>query len=111
MDRIAYINHDIDDAIRAGVIALRGPARTRRSRCSASTGSERIETLVVDLLERSEAAGDIVQGEEVGGAMLRLREFMFERVYLGPDAQRESRGSSGCCARCSPTTPRTRRRR
>ena len=53
------------------------------------TGSERIETLVVDLLERSEAAGDIVQGEDVGGAMLRLREFMFERVYLGPDAQRE----------------------
>jgi len=44
---------------------------------------------VVDLLERSESAGDIVQGEEVGGAMLRLRTFMFERVYLGPDAQLE----------------------
>ena len=42
-----------------------------------------------DLLERSEPAGDIVQGEEVGGAMLRLREFMFASVYLGPDAQRE----------------------
>ena len=54
-----------------------------------STGSERIETLVVDLLERSEAAGDIVQGDDVGGAMLRLREFMFARVYLGPEAQRE----------------------
>src|ERR671915_256952 len=54
-----------------------------------STGSERIETLVRDLVERSEAAGDIVQGEEVGGAMLRLREFLFERVYLGSDAQRE----------------------
>jgi dGTPase len=44
----------------------------------------------VDLLDRSEEAGDIVQGEEVGGAMLRLREFMFERVYLAPDAQRET---------------------
>jgi dGTPase len=44
---------------------------------------------VVDLLERSEEAGDVVQGEEVGGAMLRLREFMFERVYLAADAQRE----------------------
>ena len=53
------------------------------------TGSERIETLVVDLLDRSESAGDLVQGEEVGGAMLRLREFMFEHVYLAPDAQRE----------------------
>jgi dGTPase len=52
-----------------------------------STGSERIETLVVDLLRRSEEAGDIVQGEEVGGAMLRLREFMFEQVYLGPAAE------------------------
>src|SRR5918999_163471 len=44
---------------------------------------------VVKLLERSEAAGDIVQGEEVGGAMLRLREFLFEHVYLAADAQRE----------------------
>ena len=44
---------------------------------------------MVDLLDRSEEAGDIVQGEEVGGAMLRLREFMFEQVYLGPEAQRQ----------------------
>ena len=52
-----------------------------------ATGSERIETLVVDLLDRSEEAGDIVQGEEVGGAMLRLREFMFEQRLPGPEAQ------------------------
>ena len=76
VDRIAYINHDIDDAIRAGVLASR-TCRPRRSSCSGDTGSERIETLVQDLLRRSEEAGDIVQGEEVGGAMLRLREFMF----------------------------------
>ncbi|MEA2456622.1 MAG: dGTPase, partial [Thermoleophilaceae bacterium] len=50
---------------------------------------ERIETLVVDVLDNSDDAGDIVQGEEVGGAMLRLREFMFEQVYLGPEAQRQ----------------------
>ena len=54
-----------------------------------ATGSDRIETLVVDLLDRSDEAGDIAQGEEVGGAMLRLREFMFEQVYLGPEAQRQ----------------------
>ena len=54
-----------------------------------STGSERIETLVVDLLRHSEEAADIVQGELVGRAMLRLREFMFERVYLGSAARRE----------------------
>ena len=44
---------------------------------------------MADLLRRSEEAGDIVQGEEVGRAMLNLRAFMFERVYLAADAQRE----------------------
>ena len=88
VDRIAYINHDIDDALRAGVIAFEDLPRDEIA-VLGDTGSRRIETLVRDLLERSEAAGDIVQGEEVGGAMLRLREFMFDRVYLGPTAQRE----------------------
>jgi dGTPase len=86
VDRIAYINHDIDDAIRAGVLRFDELPRDEIE-LLGDTGSERIETLVVDLLERSEAAGDIVQGEDVGGAMLRLREFMFERVYLAPEAQ------------------------
>jgi dGTPase len=88
VDRIAYINHDIDDALRAGVISFEDLPREEIA-VLGSTGSERIETLVVDLLQRSGAAGDIVQGEDVGGAMLRLREFMFARVYLGPEAQRE----------------------
>jgi dGTPase len=87
-DRIAYINHDIDDALRAGVLRFEDLPRAEIELLGA-TGSERIETLVRDLLERSDAAGDVVQGEEVGGAMLRLRAFMFESVYLGPDAQRE----------------------
>ena len=42
-----------------------------------------------DLVEHSDAAGDIVQGELIGGAMSELRAFMFERVYLGPVATRE----------------------
>ena len=88
VDRIAYINHDIDDALRAGVLAFEDLPREEVA-VLGRTGSERIETLVLDLLERSADAGDIVQGDDVGGAMLRLREFMFERVYLGPDAQRE----------------------
>jgi dGTPase len=86
VDRIAYINHDIDDAIRAGVLDF-DALPSAEIELLGSTGSERIETLVVDLLHRSEEAGDIVQGEEVGGAMLRLREFMFAEVYLGPEAQ------------------------
>ena len=88
VDRIAYINHDIDDAIRADILR-RQELPTAEIELLGETGSARIETLVRDLLERSEDAGDIVQGEEVGRAMLTLRDFMFERVYLGPGAQRE----------------------
>ena len=88
VDRIAYINHDIDDAVRAGVISFEDLPREEIG-VLGRDGSERIETLVRDLLERSEEAGDIVQGDEIGSAMLRLREFMFDRVYLGEDAQRE----------------------
>jgi dGTPase len=88
VDRIAYINHDIDDALRAGILSAPDLPRAEIE-LLGGTGSERIETLVRDLLERSEEAGDIVQGEEVGAAMGRLRDFMFERVYLGPTAQQE----------------------
>jgi dGTPase len=86
VDRIAYINHDIDDAIRAGILDFDELPRAEIE-LLGTTGSERIESLVVDLLRHSEEAGDIAQGEEVGGAMLRLREFMFAEVYLGPEAQ------------------------
>ena len=49
-----------------------------------ATGSERIDRLVHDLVETSEQAGDIRQSDEIGEAMLSLRAFMFDRVYLGP---------------------------
>ncbi len=88
VDRIAYINHDIDDALRAGVIA-HADLPAEEIAVLGDSGSERIETLVADLLERSEEASDIVQGELAGGAMLRLRKFMFQSVYLGPQAQSE----------------------
>jgi dGTPase len=88
VDRIAYINHDIDDAVRAGVLSPRelpaGPIEIL-----GDTGSRRIDMLVHDLVEHSERAGAIVQGERVGEAMSELRSFMFERVYLGPEATRE----------------------
>src|SRR5436190_19190190 len=89
VDRIAYINHDIDDALRAGVLS---PDDLPAAEIEAlgPTGSERIDTLVRDLVERSAEAGDIVQGAEAGAAMDRLRTFMFERVYLGPDSRREA---------------------
>jgi dGTPase len=88
VDRIAYINHDIDDALRAGVIE-RSDLPAAEIAALGDSGSKRIGTLVADLIAHSEAAGAIVQSEEIGGAMLRLRKFMFDRVYLGADAQRE----------------------
>jgi dGTPase len=88
VDRIAYINHDIDDAVRAGVLASE-ELPVEDIAVLGETGSARIDRLVHDLVEHSEPAGDIVQGDEVGGAMLRLRTFMFERVYLGPTARAE----------------------
>ncbi|HUE25397.1 MAG TPA: dNTP triphosphohydrolase, partial [Solirubrobacteraceae bacterium] len=83
MDRVAYINHDIDDAVRAGVISSADlPAAAIE--ILGDTGPRRIDTLVHDLVEHSEAAQEIVQGEVAGTAMADLRSFMFERVYLGP---------------------------
>jgi dGTPase len=88
VDRVAYINHDIDDALRAGILT-REELPADELAILGESGSERIDTLVRDLVERSTAAGDIAQGEEAGAAMARLRTFMFERVYLGPAARRE----------------------
>jgi len=88
VDRIAYINHDIDDAVRAGVLRV-ADLPGEDIAVLGDTGSRRIDTLVHDLVEHSEQAGDIVQGEAVGAAMGRLRAFMFEHVYLGPAARAE----------------------
>ena len=88
VDRVAYINHDIDDAVRAGVLDAAmlpaGPIDVL-----GPTGSRRIDTLVRDMVDASAQAGDIVQGEQAGAAMDALRTFMFDEVYLGPVARAE----------------------
>ncbi len=79
-DRIAYINHDIDDALRAGVIRVDdlppGPVALL-----GETGSDRIDALVHDLVDSSADNGTIVQTPEVGRAMDELRTFLFRTVY------------------------------
>ncbi len=86
VDRVAYINHDIDDAVRAGVLSTGDLPRVEIELLGA-TGSRRIDRLVHDLVETSQREGDIRQSSEVGEAMLSLRRFMYERVYLGPGAE------------------------
>ena len=99
VDRIAYINHDIDDALRAGILRFEDLPRDEIE-LLGSTGSERIETLVVDLLERSEAAGR--HRPERGGrrrdaapALVHVRA----RLPRAPTRSSRSRASSGCCGR------------
>src|SRR5436190_10832717 len=88
VDRIAYINHDIDDAIRAGVLHA-ADLPLAQIELLGDTGSLRIDTLVRDVIERFEESGEIAQGAEVGEAMLSLRTFMFENVYLAASAKSE----------------------
>ncbi|MEO5634527.1 deoxyguanosinetriphosphate triphosphohydrolase [Gaiella sp.] len=83
IDRVAYINHDIDDAIRYGILRESDLPRDEIELLGA-TGTDRIDRLVHDVVDASEQAGTIEQSPEIGEAMLSLRAFMFEHVYLGP---------------------------
>ena len=79
-DRIAYVNHDIDDAIRAGVLSEADlPASTHA--VLGPDHSSRIERLVTDMVETSAACDDVRMSDAVWGAMMELRAFLFERVY------------------------------
>jgi dGTPase len=98
IDRVAYINHDIDDAVRAGLLREAELPREPIATLGVS-GSRRIDRLVHDMVEHSERAGDIVQGEQAGAAMDALRDFMFERVYLGPAVRAEHARIAGVLRR------------
>ena len=86
VDRFAYVNHDIDDALRAGILDERElpPAPVA---LLGATASERIDVLVHDLVEHSDAAGQVHQSPAMAEALLELRRFMFQNVYLGPIAR------------------------
>jgi dGTPase len=85
-DKIAYINHDIDDAVRAGIIRssdIPGPIAA----VLGERHGERIDTLVRDVIECS--GGALRQSPAAADAMQKLRSFMFERVYRNPEAKSE----------------------
>jgi dGTPase len=89
VDRIAYVNHDIDDATRAGII---GPADLPREEIAVlgATTSERITTLVSDIVTASAESDHIRQSDEVGEAFRSLRAYMFREVYLASPAADEA---------------------
>jgi len=87
-DRIAYVNHDVDDAIRAGVLEtheLPGTAVEILGR----THGERINTLVTDLVRHTADGPDVGLSDDVFRALDCLRDFMFERVYLRDEIRSE----------------------
>ena len=87
-DKIAYINHDIDDAMRGGIIyPMDIPLAV--SQVLGFTHDQRINTLTVDIIEQSAGKDDIFQSEPCREAMHQLREFMFEFVYRNPVAKGE----------------------
>lgn len=87
-DRIAYVNHDIDDAIRAGILS-NDDIPQDIARVLGCTHRERINTLVCDAIRVSREAGEILLSPEVDKALQDLREFMFDHVYRNPVAKGE----------------------
>jgi len=87
-DHIAYINHDIDDAMRGGILY---PTDLPAHLCQllGYTHGERINTLTADIIAASEGKSAIVQTPEIGQAMAELKEFMFDAVYRNPVAKGE----------------------
>ena len=87
-DRIAYINHDIDDAVRGGLIKSTDIPQYLRRRLGDSHGS-RIDTMVTAMIEYGTAHRQIGMDEQVHDDMMELRQFMFDHVYHGTEAQSE----------------------
>ncbi len=97
-DRIAYINHDIDDSIRAGILSADEIPKDITA-VLGSSHSARINSLITDIVCESEGVPEIRMSEEVGGAMMALRDFLFERVYMNPIAKSEDAKSMELLAR------------
>jgi dGTPase len=87
-DRIAYLNHDVDDALRAGV--LRDDELPRAPlEVLGTTHAQRINTLVTDLVDSSAGADEVALSPPVFAALDELRDFMFDQVYMREDARGE----------------------
>lgn len=92
-DKIAYVNHDIDDSVRSGVIKLTDIPKEYRE-VLGNNHSERINTLVINTIQNTQKSlekgiSDVILSEEVNIALMGLREFMFSEVYRGDFLKKE----------------------
>ncbi len=87
-DRIAYINHDIDDALRAGILTPE-QLPSGDMHCLGATGSQRLNTMIRDLIENSWQKASINMSDQVYRAVGNLRQFLFDNVYIGSAAKEE----------------------
>lgn len=97
-DRVAYVTHDIQDAERAGIICENDLPRIGLERLGTSS-SQRISTMVSDLVATSSERGDIAMSEPVWEAMMELRSWLFHNVYTQSDAKVEEPKANGLVER------------
>ena len=89
-DRMAYINHDIDDALRGGIIRP-GQLPPEETAYLGATGSERLNTMIRDLINNSWGKQQIAVSKELAAVMESLRKFLYDNVYIGSTAKLEER--------------------
>ena len=89
-DKIAYIHHDMDDAIRAKVLTEEDIPKELRNTLGAST-TKRLDTMIHDVITNSSGKPEISMSDEIYEATLELRRFMFENVYLNPVVKHEEK--------------------
>lgn len=87
-DKTAYINHDIDDGIRAGILK-ESDIPSEYTDVLGNSTKERLNTMISDIIMNSIGKNDLVMSEPVRKAMTELRKFMFESLYLNPTAKSE----------------------
>ena len=101
-DKIAYINHDIDDAMRGGII-FPTDIPVHISETLGFTHGERLDTLTMDIIENSREGNAIRQSEHIAQAMAELKQFMFDSVYFNPLAKGEEGKAEDCLLYTSPS--------
>jgi len=93
-DRIAYVNHDLDDSLRAGILR-ETDVPDEIVNALGSTNGKRLNTLILDVINESEISGEIKLSPHVGFVFETFREFMYKNVYLNMKAKSEERKVHG----------------